>query len=155
MPTFWPDKNLEKGDCKFKTRKNAICVKWMDNRAVTLIGSNVLRRQKGASSKSAVPYPIILKKYLIFAAYHVDWRSKFCFYLHIFFDLIDVAMVNSFTIYKLQNALSFLDFKLLVPKSLIGSFTTRTRDFPSSHPTKQRLAQVVTDESQSHCPEYQ
>ena len=64
-------------------------------------------------------------------------------------------MVNSFIIYKLQNALSFLDFKLLVPKSLIGSFTTRTRDFPSSHPTKQRLAQVVTDESQSHCPEYQ
>ena len=67
MPTFPPDKNIERGDCKFKTCKNVICVKWMDNGAVTLIGSNVLRRQKGASSKSAVPYPIIVKKYLIFA----------------------------------------------------------------------------------------
>ena len=44
----------------------------MDNRAVTLIGSNagnlnqmlsVLRRQKGASSISAVPCPVIVNKY--------------------------------------------------------------------------------------------
>ena len=41
MPTFLPDKNLKRGDCKFKTCKNVVCVKWMDNRAVTLIGSNV------------------------------------------------------------------------------------------------------------------
>ena len=30
-----------RGDCKFKICKNVICVKWIDNRAVTLIGSNV------------------------------------------------------------------------------------------------------------------
>ena len=44
----------------------------MDNRAVTLTGSNVgnlnqmlsvLRLQKGASTKSAVPCPIIVMKY--------------------------------------------------------------------------------------------
>ena len=41
MPAFSPDKNLKRGDCEFKTCKNVVCVKWMDNRAVTLIGSNV------------------------------------------------------------------------------------------------------------------
>ena len=93
-------------------------------------------------------------------------RSKYCGIsswptiqisrLHLFFDLVDVAMVSSFIIYKLhQNALSFLDFKLLVSKSLTGSITARTREFPRSRPTKRRLTQVVTDESQSHFPEYQ
>ena len=71
MPKFLPDKK-SRNDCEFKTCKNVICVKWMDNRAVTLIGSNVgnlnqmlsvLRRQKGASSISAVPCPAIVNKY--------------------------------------------------------------------------------------------
>ena len=70
---------------------------------------------------------------------------------------MDGAIVNSFIIYdKLHpNALSFLDFKLVVSESFIGSFTTRTREFPSSRPTKRRFAQVVTNESQSHFLEYQ
>ena len=72
MSTFSPDKNLKRGDWIFKICKNVICVKCMDNRAVTLIGSNVgdlnqmssvLRRQKEASSKSAMPCAIIVKKY--------------------------------------------------------------------------------------------
>ena len=177
MLTFLPDKNLKSGDCEIKTCKNVICVKWMDNRAVTLIGSNVgdlnqmlsvLRRQKGASSKSAVPCPIIVKKYnqslggvdlcdQYNSAYYPDRQSKFCFYLCIFFDLMDVAMVNNFIIYdKLHpNALSFLDFKLVVFEGLFGSFTTRTREFPSSRPIKRRLTQVLTNESQSYFFEYQ
>ena len=99
MQTFLPDKNLKRGDCRFKTCKNVIYVKWMDNRAVTLIGSNaanlnqmssVLRRQKGVSSKSAVPCPIIVKKYnqsmdgvdlcdQYTAAYHLDRRTNLIF----------------------------------------------------------------------------
>ena len=84
--------------------------------------------------------PIIVKKYnqsmggvdlcdQYAVAYHLDRRSKFRFYLHISFDLMDVAMVSSFIIFhKLYpNALSFLDFKLVVSESLIGSFTTRAR----------------------------
>ena len=149
ISTFSPDKNLKIGDCEFKTCKNVIFIKWMNNQAVTLIGSNVsnlnqmssvLRRQKGASSKSPMPCPIIVKKYdqsmgrvdlwdQYTAAHYLDWWSKFRFYLRIFFDLIDFSMVNSFIIYhKLHpNALSFLDYKLLASENLIGSFTTRTR----------------------------
>ena len=62
-------------------------------------------------------------------AYHLDRQSKFRFYLYISFDRMDVAMVSSFIIYDKvhPNALSFLDFKLIVSESLIGSFTTRAR----------------------------
>ena len=72
MPTFLPDKNLKICDCEFKTCINVICVKWIDNLAVTLIGSNVddlnqmlsvLYHQKGDSNKSAAPCPIIVKNY--------------------------------------------------------------------------------------------
>ena len=177
MPKFSPDKSFQRGDSEFKTCKNVICVKWMDNRAVTMIGSNVgdsnqissvLRRQKGASTKSAVPCPILVKHYnhgmggvdlcdQYTAAYRLDRRSKFRFYLRIFFDLLDVAMVNSFVVYdKLHpNELSFLDFKLIVSQRLIGSFTTRIRAFPCARPTKRRAVQLVSNESQSHFPEYQ
>ena len=149
MPTFSPSKNLKIGDCEFKTCKNLIFVKWIGNQAVTLIESNighlnqmssVLRRHKGTSSKWAISYPILVKKYnqsmggvdlcnQYTAAYHLDRRSNFRFYLSIFFDLMDVVMVDSFIIHdKLHpNALSFLDFKLVVSENLIGPFTTWTR----------------------------
>ena len=130
MPTFSPDKYLKRGDCEFKTFKNVICVKWMDNPAVTLIGSNVgdlnhmswfLRRQKGATSKSAMSCPIIVKKYnqsimgvdlcdQYTAPYPLNQRSKFRFYLCIFFDLMDVAIVKSFIIYMIRYIQMCFDF---------------------------------------------
>ena len=99
MPKFSPDKSFTRGESEFKTSKNVVCVKWMDNRAVTMIGSNVgdsdhissvLRRQKGASTKSPVSCPILVKHYnhgmggvdlcdQYTAAYHLDRRSKFRF----------------------------------------------------------------------------
>ena len=73
------------------------------------------------------------------------------------FDPMDVAEVNSFIIYdKLHpNGLSCLDFKLVVSKSLIGSFATRIREFWSSCLTERLLTQVVANELQSLFPEYQ
>ena len=126
---------------------NAICIKWMDNRTVTLlrrVGNlnqifSVLHRQKGASSKSTVPCPIIIKKYrqsmvvLIFSIstlQHIiltdDPNFVFTCAFFFFFDLMDAALVNSFIICDRlhPNALSFLYFKLVLSKSFIGSFTT-------------------------------
>ena len=134
---FRQTKNPKRGDCKFKTCKNLICVKWMDNQAVTLIGSDVddlkqissvLRRQKGSSSKSAVPSPITVKKYnqsmggvdlcdQYTAAYHLVRRSKFRFSLLFFFDLYDKLHLNG---------LSFLDFNDTYKEKLsLIQFSTR------------------------------
>ena len=47
--------------------------------------------------------------------YQVDRRSKFRFYLRIFFDFLDIAVVNSKIIYKkIESAplLSSLDYRL-------------------------------------------
>ena len=39
------------------------------------------------------------------SVYQLDQRSKFQFYLRLFIDLFDVALVNSFIVYnKLENS---------------------------------------------------
>ena len=56
------------------------------------------------------------------SAYQLDRRSKFPFYLRFFFDLLDVACVNAFIVYKnLENTeLILKDFKLLSNCSFVN-----------------------------------
>lgn len=176
MPKFIPDKAMKRGDCEFQSSHDVISCKWMDNKAVTLIGScveeidtmgTVLRREKGASNKKTIPCPNIVKEYnqgmggvdlcdQYTAAYRLDRRSKFRFYLRIFFDLMDVSMVNSFLVFDkvCPKQISLLDFKISVAQALIGSFRSRAREFPSTRPTKRRI-QVTPNESPLHLPEFQ
>ena len=47
-------------------------------------------------------------------AYQLNHKSKFRFYLRMFFNLIDIAIVNSRIVYmKLGNSISLLDFNNL------------------------------------------
>ena len=99
---------------KYNLCQHAVCVNMIGSHVGNLKQtSSVLRRQKGASSKSGAHCPTIIKKYNqsivgfdIFdqhtAADNLDGRSKFCFHLHIFFDPMDDAMVNDFI---MQNKL--------------------------------------------------
>ena len=49
------------------------------------------------------------------AAYRLDCKSKVRFYLRFFFDIIDVALVNSLTVYtKVGENLSLPNFKVVV-----------------------------------------
>ena len=60
------------------------------------------------------------------AAYRLDSKSKYCLYLRMFFDLIDVTYVNSHIVYlKLDDDISLLNFKILVAKALIGRYSNR------------------------------
>ena len=70
---------------------------------------------------------------------------------------MDVAMVHSFIMYDNlhPNVLLFLDFKLMISKSLIGSFTTRIGEFRSIRRTERRITQIVANELESLFPEYQ
>ena len=55
------------------------------------------------------------------AAYWLDRKSSVRFYFLIFFDLMDIACVNSYLIYNMKNPnkLSLLDYKIVVAKNLI------------------------------------
>ena len=90
------------------------------------------------------------------AAYWLDCKSKFRFYLRMFFDLIDIAIVNSHIVYtKLRNSISLLDFKIVVSKSLIETYSNRQRSFPLSRTSKRKaLGSSLPKEIPTHMPEF-
>ena len=146
MPKLKDDKKMVRGDSDFQFSKNEICCEWFDNKPVLLLAtniegidgtSNVMRQIKGSATKKPMSCPNIIKMYNSnmggvgvidqkTAAYHLDCKSKFRFYLRMFFDLTDIAIVNSHIMYaKLGNSISLLDFKVVVAKSLIGRYFNR------------------------------
>ena len=71
------------------------------------------------------------------AADRLDRKSSLGFYLCIFFDLMDIAMVNSYLIYYMKhpNKLPFLDYKIAVGKNLIQYNQDQKRLVPMSIPS--------------------
>lgn len=68
-----------------------------------------------------IPFPIV--------AYSLDRRAKVKFYLHPFFDLMDVAMTNSYIIWskvKPDSRLSSLQFRRSVTGDLITVYGSRS-----------------------------
>ena len=105
--------------------------------------TSVFRRQKGAAEKISIRCPNVIAEYNKAMGgvdlldqrksyYEVDRKSKFRFYLRIFFDLMDVACVNAFIIYneRFPNKLSLLQFKRCVADGLTRHFSSRKRKFP-------------------------
>ena len=109
--------------------------------------STVQHRMKGSSSKTSITCPSHVKFYnkgmgsvdlmnQKTAAYQLDYRSKCVFYLRIFFDLMDVALVSSHVYQRLNYNLKLLDFKTVIANSRIGKYSCLQRAFPQSRPTK-------------------
>ena len=135
------DKKMKRSDCEFLYSKYVMACKWMDNRSVLLVStalegmvdvSSVQTREKGSTTKSAIPCPTVVKLYnngmggvdlmdQRTAAYQLDRKSSVRFYLRIFFDLLDIACVNSFLVYniKLLKQLTLLDYKIVIAKNFI------------------------------------
>ena len=74
------------------------------------------------------------------AAYCLDRKSSVRFYLRIFFDLMDIACVNSYLIYNMKhpNKLSLLDYKIVVARNLIQYHQGWKRAVPMSRPSKRK-----------------
>ena len=89
------------------------------------------------------------------AAYPLDRKSKFRFYLRMLFNLIDIAIVNSHIVYtKLGNSISLLDFRIIVAKSLIGRYSNQQQSFPLSRTSKRKaLESSLPKEIPTHMPE--
>ena len=112
--------------------------KWMANRPVLLLSSvlermnDILpfqRREKGSKAKPSVPCLMVVKIYNSdmggvglmnqgIGAYRLDRKSSVRFYLRIFFDLMDIACVNSSNI-EYPKKLFLLDYRTFFAKNLI------------------------------------
>ena len=76
--------------------------------------------------------------------YEFDRRSKFCFYLRVFFDFLDIAVVNSNIVYnKIASTPSMilLDFRYSIAQNMIWKFSGRKRAVPLSRPSKRSRGQ--------------
>ena len=76
------------------------------------------------------------------AAYKLDRKcSGGRYYLRLFFDLMDISVVNSHIIYKELNpkGMELLDFKIVLAKSLVGTYNSRSRNTPASHVSRREV----------------
>ena len=146
----------------------------MDNRSVLLLSSvlegindilSVQRKEKGSKTKSSVPCPTVVKLYnsdmggvdLLDQRTAVYCLSSVRFYLRIFFDLMDIASVNSYLIYNVKhpNQSSLLDYKFVVAKNVIQYHQGRKRAVPMSRPSKRKNLPESIDNHGGLLPYYQ
>ena len=134
----------------------------MDNKSVILLSNyfnpketqQIERRVKGSKDKVKVTCPSVIQEYNQFmggvdlsdqmkVTYEVDRRSKFRFYLRVFFDFLDIAVVNSKIVYnKIESApsLSSLDFRYSITQTMTRKFSSRKIAVPLSRPSKRSRA---------------
>ncbi len=88
------------------------------------------------------------------ANYRLDRKSKFRFYLRIFFDLMDIAVTNAFIVFNTkypEKKFTLLDYKIVVAKSLIGNHTNRVRSLKTTMRSKRSVVDAPF-ESPEHLP---
>ena len=154
MPTLKADKQMKRDEHDWLACDTISTTKWMDNRSVILLSNyhnpSVLQeingRGKGSKEKVKVCCPAatcVYNTYMgrkgpcdqIKVSYEVDRRSKVRFYLRVFFDFLDVSVVNSKNVcHKIQSttAISSMDFQFSLARSMIGTFSNRKRAIPTS-----------------------
>ena len=74
----------------------------------------------------------------------VDRQSKFRFYLRVFFDFLDIAVVNSNIVYnKIAStpSMTSLNFQYSIAQNMIQKFSGRKRAAPLSRPSKRSRGQ--------------
>ena len=118
-------------------------LQWHGNKFVLL-----MRQAKGLTSKRPVSCTNIIKLYndamgvvdimdQSTAAYRLDRKSKYRFYLSMFLHLSKYRTCKQS--YCLDdNDISLTNFKTVLAKSLIGRYSNRKRSFPTSMPRKRK-----------------
>ena len=144
-------------------------------RAVTLL-SNFLspfdltkkkRRPKGHHDREEINVPVMVKMYNFYMGgvdladqlkecYEIDYRTKYKYYLRIFFNIIDTAVCNSFVVFKdiySETNTTSKEFRQTIVRQLMSGFTSRSRSSVTpSRSTKKRRLDVSS--SLAHLPVY-
>ena len=118
------NRGMKRGEHDWFSSNHLSANKWMENKSVILLSNyfnpketqQIEHRVKGSKDKVKVTCPYVIQEYNQFmrgidlsdqmkVTYEVDRRSKFRFYLSVFFDFLDIAVVNSKVVYnKLESA---------------------------------------------------
>ena len=168
---------MKRGDSKFLSLANIMASKWMDNRLVLLLSSafegmndilSVQMRKKASKTNSLVLCPEVVNLYnssmggvnLIdqrTVAYRLDQKSSINFFFRNFFDLMDIAYVNSYLVYNIKHPskLSFLDYKIVVAKNLIQYHQGWKGAVPILRPSKTKNQPDSIHNHGGHLPYYQ
>ena len=174
MPTLKQDKQMKRGEHDWQACQSLSATKWMDNKSVILLSNyhdprsvrDIDRRVKGSKEKVKISCPTVIHEYnqhmggvdlcdQMKVSYQVDRRSKFRFYLRIFFDFLDIGVVNSKIIYDKMDStigMSAMDFCFSLARSLIGKFSNRKRTVPVHRPSKKSKGDSF--DTVDHLPEF-
>ena len=165
MPTLKADKQMKRGEHDWLACDTISATKWMDNRSVILLSNyhnpsvvqEINRRVKGSKEKVKVSCPAVIREYNTYmggvdlcdqmkVSYEVDRRSKVRFYLRVFFDFLDISVVKLKIVYdKIQStaAMSSMDFRFSLARSMIGTFSNRKKAIPTSRPSKRSKGEIT------------
>lgn len=147
-PMLKEKKKMQRGDYEFRTQGVVTAIKWMDSKPVTLLSSahdpTVLsevsrKNKKGERLKVSCPLAIASYNEIMGAVdkfdqlkerYAIGRRSRKWWH-RIFYFLIDLAIVNSYIMYKVDHGQDTcqkqLDFRIHLAKQLIGNRSFRKR----------------------------
>ena len=133
IPVLKHDKEIKRVEHDCFSSNHLSAIKWMDNKSGLLLSNyfnpkemqQIKHRVKGSKNKVKVTCPSVIQEYNQFmggadlsdrmkVTFEVDRWNKFRFYLRVFFDFLDIAVVNSKIVCnKIESApaLSSLDFR--------------------------------------------
>ena len=113
MPVLKYDKEMKRGEHDWFSTNLLSVIKWMDNKSAILLSNHfnpketqqIERRVKSSKDKVKVTCPSAIQEHNQFmgcvdlsdqmkVTYELDHRSKCRFYLRVFFDFLDIAVVN-------------------------------------------------------------
>ena len=165
MPTLTADKRMKRGEHDWLACDRISATKWMDKQSVILLSNyynpsvvqEINRRVKGSKEKVKVCFPAVIHEYNAYmggvdlcdqmkVSYELDQKSKVRFYLRVFFDFLDISVVTSKIVYdKIQStaAMSCMDFRFSLARSMIGTFTNRKRAISTSRPLKRSNGEIA------------
>lgn len=149
LPSFLKEKaKLQRGEFQFETKGRVAAVKWMDNKAVTLLSTAhnpkdtaVVARRNKDGTRVDVPCPLVVEQYnanmggvdrfdQLRERYAIGRRSVKWWHRILYF-LIDLVIVNSFLLWTTSKRQSGnydqLTFRLRLARQLIGGYSSRKR----------------------------
>ncbi|XP_063219616.1 piggyBac transposable element-derived protein 4-like isoform X1 [Bacillus rossius redtenbacheri] len=177
---FKNDKNLTLGEYDYVSTRDMGLVKWKDRgtKSVCIVSSmddpsetcSISRKNiHGQKYQLLCPVAVALyNKYMggvdlfdqLTSYYNIQWKSR-CWWVKVFYYLIDAAVVNSYILYKLEmnklqkKTVTHLMFRSQLADQLIGEFCSRVTKKKNVVITKKKfnLSPIVTvPNTEGHLP---